>query len=111
MRDGTLYLNELPEQCPSLRRTSIVNYAIENSRVCDGTAFQVMWEAGTGNVGVPNLVPAFVCRLGQFVPVTPEQLEDFEILTKQERRPNRRRNPREAVTTEQVELPPAEQSP
>jgi hypothetical protein len=110
MRGGTIYLNQLPRQCPSLRTRSIVNYAIENRRICDGSLFQVMWEAGTG-----NFVPSFVCRLGPFVPVTAEQLEDLEILTTEERRSSRRRNTSEAVTTEEVELPPpdpaAEQSP
>jgi hypothetical protein len=103
MRNGKIYLNQLPRQCPSLRRTSLVNYAIENQEVCSGSLFQVMWEAGTG-----NFVPSFVCQLGPFVPVTAEQLEDLEILTTEERRSSRRRNTSEAVTTEQVELPPAE---
>ena len=110
MRNGKIHLNQLPRQCPSLRRTSLVNYAIENRSVCEGSLFQVMWEASTG-----NFVPSFVCRLGPFVPVTAEQLEDLEILTTEERRSSRRRNTSEAVTTEQVELPPpepaAEQSP
>jgi hypothetical protein len=106
MRNGTIYLNQLPRQCPSLRRTSLVNYAIENRSVCEGSLFQVMWEAGTG-----NFVPSFVCRLGPFVPSTAEQLEDLEILTTEERRGSRRRNANEAVTTEEVELPPPEQSP
>jgi hypothetical protein len=103
MRNGKIYLNQLPRQCPSLRRTSLVNYAIENRSVCEGSLFQVMWEASTG-----NFVPSFVCRLGPFVPVTAEQLEDLEILTTQERRESRRRDTSEAVTTEEVELSPAE---
>jgi hypothetical protein len=103
MRDGTIYLNQLPRQCPSLRTRSIVNYAIENRRICESSLFQVMWEAGTG-----NFVPSFVCRLGSFVPVTAEQIEDLEILTTEERRSSRRRNTREAVTTEPIELPPPE---
>lgn len=107
-RDGKIYNNQLPRQCPSLRRRSVVNYAIANSRICEGTQFQVMWEAGTN-----NFVPAFVCMLGTFVPITAEQLADLEELTSKEPRARRRRNTREAVTTEQVELPteeaPAEQ--
>ena len=103
MRGGKTYLNQLPQQCPSLRRTSLVNYAIENRSVCAGSLFQVMWEASTG-----NFVPSFVCRLGPFVPVTVEQLEDLEILTTEERRSSRRRNASEAVTSAEVELPPPE---
>jgi hypothetical protein len=107
-RNGKIYNNELPRQCPSLRRRSLVNYAIANGRICQGTQFQVMWEAGTG-----NFVPAFVCTLGAFVPITQEQFDDLEELTatEQEPRARRRRSAREAVTTEQVELPPAEAEP
>ena len=107
-RDGKIYNNQLPRQCPSLQRRSLVNYAIANSRICQGTQFQVMWEAGTG-----NFVPAFVCTLGAFVPITQEQFDDLEELTATEKEPRarRRRSTREAVTTEQVELPPAEPSP
>ena len=102
-RDGKIYNNQLPRQCPSLRRRSVVNYAIANSRICQGTQFQVMWEAGTN-----NFIPAFVCTLGTFVPVTQTQLEDLEQLTAtepREPRARRRRSAGEAVTTEQVELP------
>lgn len=102
-RNGKIYNNQLPRQCPSLRRNSVVNYAISNGRVCQGYQFQVMWEAGAN-----NFVPAFLCTLGTFVPVTQDQLEDLEALTATERRSSRRRSTREAVTTQEIELPPAE---
>jgi hypothetical protein len=103
MRDDTIYSNQLPRQCPSLKRNSLVNYTIENSRVCAGDRFQVLWELGPG-----NYAPAFVCQLGSFVPITEAELEDLTAMTEANRtRSNSRRSRREAVTTEEVELPPA----
>src|SRR5688572_8858256 len=32
-RDDTIYNNQLPRQCPGLRRNSLVNYGIANSRL------------------------------------------------------------------------------
>jgi hypothetical protein len=85
----------------------LVNYAVEHGRMCAGDNFQLMWEASPR-----NYVPAFVCQLGLFVPITESELEDLTAVTEEnrERRP-RRRSLREAVTTEQVELPPAEAAP
>jgi len=104
MRDDTIYNNALPRQCPSLRRGSLVNYPIENKRLCAGSAFQVLWEMGN-----KNYIPAFVCHLGNFVPITEDELADLTAMTAVgSERNQRRRSNREAVTTEPVALPPAE---
>jgi hypothetical protein len=101
LRDGTIYNNQLPRQCPSLRRDSVVNYAVENSRLCAGASFQVLWETSLG-----NYVPAFVCRLGSFVPITAAELDDLVAITAENRARTRRgRSMREAVTTSPVTLP------
>lgn len=102
-KDDEIYNNELPRQCPSLRRGSLVNYAIANRQVCAGGQFQVLWQTGPG-----NYTPAFTCYLGGFVPITESQLEDLAAMTDEDRdrRRERRRSTREAVTSEQVELPP-----
>jgi hypothetical protein len=106
-RDDTIYNNQLPRQCPSLKRGSLVNYPVEHGRVCAGDNFQLLWETSPR-----NYVPAFVCKLGLFVPITESELADLTAMTEEsrERRP-RRRSVREAVTTEQVELPPTEAAP
>ena len=58
------------------------------------------------------MCPAFVCQLGHFLPITAAELEDLTAMTDEDRaRTSRRRSSREAVTTEQVELPPAETAP
>jgi hypothetical protein len=109
-RQDTIYNNELPKQCPSLKRGSLVNYGIANGRLCAGDSFQVLWETKPG-----TYMPAALCRLGTFVPITAAELEDRLTMTEEhrERRGRRGRSSREAVTTEQVELPraPGAESP
>jgi hypothetical protein len=106
-RDDSIYNNQLPRQCPSLKRGSLVNYPIEHGRLCAGANIQLLWEASPR-----NYVPAFVCQLGLFVPITESELADLTAMTDEdrERRP-RRRSLREAVRSEQVELPPPEAAP
>jgi hypothetical protein len=103
-RGGTIYNNHLPRECPSLKPRMLVNYGITNGRVCAGDSFQVLWETRPG-----AYVPAFLCPLGYFVPITKAELEDLTAATEEsrERRP-RGRSSREAGTIEQVELPPDE---
>ena len=60
-------------------------------------------------IGNNNYVPGFVCQLGHFLPITAAELEDLTAMTDEDRaRTSRKRSSREAVTTEQVELPPTE---
>lgn len=107
-RDNEIYNNQLPKECPSLRRGSLVSYPIEQRRLCSGGSFQVLWQTGAAN---NSYTPAFVCHLGYFVPISESELEDLTAATDSsgERRP-RRRSRREAITTKQVELPPADES-
>lgn len=108
-RDDSIYNNQLPRQCPSLRRGALVNYAVANRQLCAGSQFQVLWQTGTG-----NYTPAFTCQLGAFVPITEADLQDLTTMTDEDRdrRRSRKRSAREAVTSEQVELPPrAEPAP
>ena len=106
-RDDTIYNNELPKQCPSLNRRSLVNYGIQNGRMCAGDRFQVLWETGPGNYQF-----AAMCQLGNFVPITAAELEDLTAMTDEDRARSRRgRSKREAVTTEQIEAPLAPPTP
>jgi hypothetical protein len=106
-RNGTIYNNELPKQCPTLRRNSLVNYPIANGRQCAGDRFQVLWETSPG-----RYQPSFVCQLGNFRSITENEYDDLLAMTDQSRDRRRRgRSSREAVTTEQVELPRAAEAP
>jgi len=102
-RQDDIYNNQLPKECPGLNRKSLVNYPITNRRMCVGDRFQVLWEQTPG-----SFMPAAMCPLGTFVPITESELEDLVTMTEDNRgRRQRGRSTREAVTTEQVELPPA----
>jgi hypothetical protein len=106
-RDDTIYQNELPKQCPGLKRNSLVNYGIANGRMCAGDRFQILWEIRPG-----NYQPAAVCALGSFRPISATELEDLVAMTEENREMRRRgRSSREAVTTREVELPRREDVP
>jgi hypothetical protein len=106
--DKTIYNNQLPRQCPSLRRNSLLNYGIENRRLCAGSAFQVLMRTG----GVGSYTPGFICHLGNFVPITEAELEDLIAMTDEKRDRQSRRSARDSVTSTEVELPPpAEPAP
>ena len=102
-----IYNNQLPKECPGLNRSSLVNYPVTSARLCAGDRFQVLWEQQPG-----SYLPAAVCPLGAFVPITETELEDLVTMTEANRgRRPRGRSTREAVTTEQVELPSAATPP
>ena len=106
-RHDDIYSNQLPKQCPGLNRRSLVNYPVTSRRLCAGDRFQVLWEQTPG-----NYVPAALCPLGAFVPITETELEDLTTMTEENRaRRQRGRSTREVVTTEQVELPSASTPP
>jgi hypothetical protein len=106
-RFDEIYNNQLPKECPGLQRNSLVNYPVTSGRLCAGDRFQVLWEQQPG-----NYVPAALCPLGRFVPITATELEDLMTMTETNRgRRQRGRSTREAVTTQQVELPAAATSP
>jgi hypothetical protein len=99
-----IYNNALPKQCPGLHKNSLVNYPVTSGQLCAGDRFQVLWEQQPG-----SYLPTALCPLGMFVPITEAELEDLMAMTDENRtRRPRGRSSREAVTSEQVELPPAE---
>jgi hypothetical protein len=98
-----IYSNQLPKQCPGLRRNTLVNYPITNRRLCEGDRIQVLIEQ------FRDYIPGAQCPLGLFVPITEAELADLTDSTDESRAKHPRgRSSREAVTTEQVELPRAE---
>jgi hypothetical protein len=102
-RDDKIYNNTLPRQCPSLGRNSLVNYTVENSRLCAGSRFTVLWQHGPNPT---DYVPAFVCQLGNFVPITEDELADLTAMMAPEReRRGSRRASRDTITTREVKLP------
>ena len=98
-----IYNTQLPKECPGLNRNSLVNYPVTSGRLCAGDRFQVLFEQLPG-----QYLPAALCPLGAFLPITETELEDLVTMTESNRgRRQRGRSTREAVTTQQVELPAA----
>jgi len=108
MRDGRNYNNALPRECPGLNRRSVVNFPVDNNRLCAGAQFQVLWENGSN-----EYVPAFTCQLGSFLPIDENEAADLVAASdpRPSRREPRRRTGRDAVTSTPVELPKPSPAP
>jgi hypothetical protein len=104
-RDDQTYHNQLPRECPTMRRNALLNYNIVNKELCAGNRFAVLWQVGT------SWIPGFVCELGMFRPVSEDEVKDLMALTENE--PRKRRSGRAGsvpapIETEVVELPQEE---
>jgi hypothetical protein len=102
-RDGQTYSNSLPQQCPMMRSNSILNYTVEQRRICAGSMFQLLVNYGFG------LTPGVVCALGLFVPISEHEAGDLIARSKQsdDNPRRRRRSERDMVHIEPVEPPSA----
>jgi hypothetical protein len=80
-----------------------VNYPIAAGALCAGSLIQLLQSTGSG-----SYTPTFTCQLGNFVPISADEVEALAALTGDapDRRRARGRNKGEAVSSEQVELPP-----
>jgi hypothetical protein len=78
MRNGSVYRNHLPRKCPGLERENRFAYKLVGSqRLCSINTITVL-EDGFGVGG--GFREGFTCRLGEFVPLSPEEIEDLELL-------------------------------
>jgi hypothetical protein len=92
MRNDRAYRNLLPRTCPGLARQSRFSYKVTGGRLCSVDTITVL-EQWAG-----RLEAGFTCGLGEFHPVSPEEIEDLEAV-----RTNRRQ--RDAVEAQPVERP------
>jgi hypothetical protein len=97
MRGNRVYRNHLPRKCPGLERENRISYEIRGSRLCSIDTITVLEQFGVG------LQRGFTCRLGEFVPLSPEEIEDFE--SRKDGLPTQ-----SDIQTESVELERAEPS-
>jgi len=65
-----MYLNRLPSNCLGLKRAGRISYEVSN-RLCANDRFNVLDGAGS------RLRLGISCRLGQFEPITREDLDEF----------------------------------
>jgi uncharacterized protein DUF6491 len=78
LRGHNVYRNTLPSKCPNLARENRIAYETRTSRLCKVDLITVLESYGVG------FRPGFTCRLGAFVPLSPAEVEDLELLKKGE---------------------------
>lgn len=91
MRGNKVYRNTLPRTCPNLQRENRIAYETRTSQLCNVDMITVLEPYGVG------FRPGFMCRLGQFVPLSPAEVEDIDLRKKGE--PAQR-----SIETSQVEI-------
>jgi hypothetical protein len=100
MRDDSVLHNVLPDTCPQLRSEGRFAYDKGSDRLCAQSSITVIVERG---ISGGQYLPGPVCRLGMFVPVTEDEVDDLLALSKKGKRS---RNAGAAVEATPVELPP-----
>jgi hypothetical protein len=92
MRGNEVYRNTLPRKCPGLERENRISYVARGGRLCSIDTISVLEDFGFG------LRPGFTCRLGEFVPLSPDELEDLEF------RENEQQGGQSAIETSTIEV-------
>lgn len=69
MRGDTVYRNHLPRRCPRLEAENRIAYKVYSGRLCDSDTVTVLEQGAFG------LQQGFTCSLGDFVPLSPEEVE------------------------------------
>jgi hypothetical protein len=73
MRGDRVFRNHLPRKCPGLERENRIAYRTTAGRLCSIDTITVLEQFGAG------LRDGFTCRLGEFVPLSPAEVEDLEL--------------------------------
>lgn len=97
MRNDRVYRNHLPRKCPGLARENRFAYETRVGQLCNIDTITVLERFGIG------FTPGFTCRLGEFVPLSPEEIEDLETIAEGKPRSQ------SAIETTPVELESADE--
>jgi hypothetical protein len=73
MRGNRVYRNHLPRRCPGLERENRFMYETRGGRLCSIDTITVLEQFGV------SLQRGFTCRLGEFVPLSPDEIEDLDF--------------------------------
>lgn len=95
MRGNQVFRNHLPRKCPGLERENRIAYRTSAGRLCSIDTITVLEQFGVG------FRDGFTCRLGEFVPLSPAEVEELEA--REEGRAGQ-----SAIETSEVEAEPAE---
>jgi hypothetical protein len=98
MRGDRVYRNFLARKCPGLAEQNRFSYESRTGRLCNVDTVTVL-EQWAG-----RLEAGFTCRLGDFHPISPEEIEDLEALRSGSKT-------RETIEVQPVELPDRETAP
>jgi hypothetical protein len=93
------YRNYLPRKCPGLKRWERFSYQVTAGRLCNVDVITVLENSFTG----AGFNPGFTCRLGDFHPLSPEDIESLKLEKQGGPRPD-------AVKAKPAEVPPAANS-
>lgn len=77
MRGNAVFRNHLPRKCPGLERENRFMYETRGGRLCSIDTITVLEQYGI------SLQRGFTCRLGEFVPLSPDEVEDLEFVEEQ----------------------------
>jgi hypothetical protein len=103
MRGDQVFRNHLPRACPGLERENRIAYRTMSGRLCSIDTITVLEQWGIG------FREGFTCRLGEFVPLSPAEIEELEFREEEERGTRRRGRARAPVETSEVELEPEDE--
>jgi hypothetical protein len=105
MRNGVVYNNVLPRQCPSLNPGTLLGYSYRGGQLCADSSVQVYWQMDT------RRIPAFLCRIGMFAPLTDSEVDDLIAAKQASSGRGARKRGREPVKVEPAEVPEADSAP
>jgi hypothetical protein len=83
---GRVYRNYLPRECPGLEREKRFMYEARNGRLCSIDTIAVLEQWGVG------LARGFTCSLGEFQPITTEEVEELKAAAERRKESERRRD-------------------
>lgn len=75
------YRNYLPKKCPGLKRWDRFGYQVTAGRLCSIDLITVLERNGAsafGRSALGGFEPGFTCRLGAFLPMSPEDIESYK---------------------------------
>lgn len=72
MRGSDVYRNHLPRKCPRLEAEGRIAYKVYSGQLCNHDTITVLEDSVFG------LQEGFTCSLGDFVPLSPEEIEDLK---------------------------------